>query len=130
VDYRNFSTETQVIIQSITDIQNRIALQIFRSGANNVLQAFAVVSNSQVVSITYTIPSAGIYKVAFAYKLNDYQLYVNGVDRGADTSAGVPAMNTIQLGNFATVAQFNDRIRSAALYTTRLTNAQLAALTT
>jgi len=28
------------------------------------------------------------------------------------------------------VAQFNDRIRAAALYTTRLTNAQLAALTT
>jgi len=130
VDYRNFSTETQVIIQSITDIQNRIAIQVFRSGANNVLQAFAVVSNSQVVNITYTIPSAGIYKVAFAYKLNDYQLHVNGVDRGADTSAGVPAMNTIQLGNFAGVAQFNDRIRSAALYTTRLTNAELAALTT
>ena len=130
VDYRNFSTDTQVIIQSITDTQNRIAIQIFRSGANNVLQAFAVVSNSQVVSITYTIPSAGIYKVAFAYKLNDYQLHVNGVDRGADTSAGVPAMNTIQLGNFASVAQINDRIRAAALYTTRLTNAQLAALTT
>ena len=130
VDYRNFSTETQVIIQSLTDTQNRIAIQVFRSGGNNVLQAFAVVSNSQVVNLTYTIPSAGVYKIAFAYKLNDYQLFVNGVDRGADIIAGVPAMNTIQLGHFATVAQFNDRIRAAALYTTRLTNDELDTLTT
>ena len=130
VDYRNFSTETQVIIQSLTDTQNRIAIQVFRSGGNNVLQAFAVVSNSQVVNLTYTIPSAGVYKIAFAYKLNDYQLFVNSVDRGADIIAGVPAMNTIQLGHFATVAQFNDRIRAAALYTTRLTNAELQSLTT
>ena len=122
VDYRNFSTETQVIIQSLTDTQNRIAIQVFRSGGNNVLQAFAVVSNSQVVSITYTIPSAGVYKIAFAYKLNDYQLFVNSVDRGADITAGVPAMNTIQLGHFATVAQFNDRIRAVSIYQTRLPN--------
>jgi hypothetical protein len=36
----------------------------------------------------------------------------------------------IRIGNFDTSLFFNDRIRAAALYTTRLTNAELAALTT
>ena len=38
-------------------------------------------------------------------------------------------MNKIDLGNFNGVNLINDRIRAVALYTTRLTNAELATLT-
>jgi hypothetical protein len=130
VDYRNFSTSSQAaILHLFQDGNNMIGIQMVRSGSDNLLQAYAFVLGSLVMSITYTIPSAGIYKIALGYKLDDYKLYVNGVDRGQDTSAGVPTMNQILLGHYTSSIQFNDRIRAAALYTTRLTNDQLAALT-
>jgi hypothetical protein len=130
VDYRNFSTTTQAILHLFENGQNLIGIQAIRSGANNQFQAYAFVANSLVVDITYTIPAAGIYKIAFGYKLNDYKLFVNGVDRGSDSTAGVPTTSQVLLGHYASQNQFNDRIRAVDLYNTRLTNAELATLTT
>ena len=85
---------------------------------------------------TATIPAipatGGVYKVALGYKANDYCFAVNGVAYASTASRGVPAnMSTLYLGaSVFSTAQLNDRIRAVALYTTRLTNAQLAALTT
>ena len=83
-----------------------------------------------------TIPAVpatgGVYKIALAYKANDYCWAVNGVTYNPSTATrGVPAnMSAVYLGAsvFSTV-QLNDRIRAAALYTTRLSNDQLAELT-
>jgi hypothetical protein len=84
-----------------------------------------------------TIPAipatGGVYKIALGYKANDYCFAVNGVEYNPSTaSRGVPAnMSTLYLGaSIFSTAQLNDRIRAAALYTTRLTNAELATLTT
>jgi hypothetical protein len=84
-------------------------------------------------------PADGYHKVAFAYQ----QSGVSGtifasLDGGAvvsGTTAGTfpSVLNTINVGKIedtATTGQWNSRIRSAAIYTTRLTNAELAALTT
>jgi hypothetical protein len=61
-------------------------------------------------------------------------MYVNGSQVGTDDTSGtVPACSQVFLGKqeSVAVAEFlNDRIRAAALYTTRLTNTELAALTT
>jgi hypothetical protein len=130
VDYRNFSTSSQAILHLFENGQNLIGIQVVRSGANNQFQAYAFVANSLVVSITSTISTAGVYKIALAYKLNDYALYINGTPIGTDSSAGVPTTSQVLLGHYASQNQFNDRIRAAALYTTRLTNAELATLTT
>jgi len=130
VDYRNFSTSSQAILHLFENGQNLIGIQVVRSGANNQFQAYAFVANSLVVSITSTISTAGVYKIALAYKLNDYALYINGTPIGTDSSAGVPTTSQVLLGHYASQIQFNDRIRAAALYTTRLTNAELATLTT
>jgi hypothetical protein len=93
----------------------------------------ATVTGSTQASITSATQSAGIFKIAIGYALNDYALYINGVQIGTDTLASVPACNVVVLGSVDSLSSgnaFNDRIRAAALYTTRLTNAQLAALTT
>jgi len=85
---------------------------------------------------TATIPAipatGGVYKIALAYKANDYCFAVNGIAYASTASRGVPAnMSTLYLGaSVFSTAQLNDRIRASALYTTRLTNAELAALTT
>ena len=77
--------------------------------------------------------SNGVHKIAVAYANNDIAFFVDGVLVGTDTSATIPACSQIFLGKIGTSSStnfMNDRIRAAALYTTRLTDSQLAALTT
>ena len=83
-----------------------------------------------------TIPAVpatgGVYKIALAYKANDYCWAVNGVTYNPSTATrGVPAnMSAVYLGaSVFSTGQLNDRIRAAALYTTRLSNEQLTLLT-
>ena len=131
VDVRNFTNGNRIVCLSDGTSDNRIILQ---KGANSTLQAIVTNATSGVVDIsTASGRTAGIYKIAIGYKQDDFAVYVNGSQTGTDNTGGVPACNQIFIGKIETTAttnQFNDRIRSAALYTTRLTNAQLAALTT
>jgi hypothetical protein len=79
---------------------------------------------------TTTGLSAGIYKLAFAYKENDFVFYMNGNLIGTDTNGNVPACDRVALGEQTpNSGRLSDRIRAAALYTTRLSNDQLAELT-
>jgi hypothetical protein len=77
--------------------------------------------------------SNGIHKIAVGYKANDVVFYVDGVLVGSDTSATIPTCSAVYLGKIETSASSNfldDRINSAILFKTRLTNAELATLTT
>jgi hypothetical protein len=70
--------------------------------------------------------------MALAYAQNDFALYINGTPIGTDTGGQMPInLSKINIGTSAVdLNPLNDRIRAVALYTTRLTNAELAALTT
>jgi hypothetical protein len=131
VDVRNFTNGNRIVCLSDGTSDNRIILQ---KGANSTLQAIVTNATSGVVDIsTASGRTAGIYKIAIGYKQDDFAVYVNGSQTGTDDTGGVPACNQIFIGKIETTAttnQFNDRIRAAALYTTRLTNSELAALTT
>jgi hypothetical protein len=91
-------------------------------------------SSSQTFSIAgATSQPQGIYKVALGYKSGGSFLYVNGTQVATSAasftfSAALTRANLYGPNTGDNV--FNDRIRSVAVYTTRLTNAQLAALTT
>ena len=96
---------------------------------NGYLRFETVVSGVQITAIDYPISAVGTFKIAMAYKLNDYAFYINGVQIGVETSAIVPTCNMLDL--FFIVPPSNIvKINSAALWKTRLTNAQLAQLTT
>jgi hypothetical protein len=82
-------------------------------------------------SIAGNIGAVGRKKIAFAYKQNDFVVYMNGTQIGTDTSGTVGAMSTIILGSYyLTNFNANGGINAAALWKTRLTNTQLAQLTT
>jgi hypothetical protein len=87
-----------------------------------------VVNSGSQASITFSNSATGNFKIAFAYKQNDFAFYVNGVLIGTDTSGTVPACSQIGLFNFSQLQaiQYNQ----AALFPTRLTNARLAEITT
>jgi hypothetical protein len=88
-------------------------------------------SGSEVNLITSSAFSTGIFKVACGYKNGDYTLYVNGAQIGTsnnstDFPTGTLSRCIISDANFGFP---NNRLRSAAIYTTRLTNDQLANIT-
>ena len=81
--------------------------------------------------ITSSAVALGVHKIALAYTNGDYALYIDGVSAGTSTnSTNYPATSLTQcvLSN-TNYGPLNDRILAAALYTTRLSNAELAALT-
>jgi hypothetical protein len=71
------------------------------------------------------------HKIAYAYKVNDIALYVDGVLIGTDTSAVIPTCTNLYL-NQDLSGQYNQQqyYNLTALWKTRLTNTQLAQLTT
>jgi len=70
------------------------------------------------------------YKLAFAYKNNDYVAYVNGVQKGTDTSATVPATSALYVNSYSDFTEIqNKQVNQAIVFPTRLTNTQLQSLT-
>jgi hypothetical protein len=104
---------------------NAIGFGYYQDGR---IQAVSFVSGSLVVNIN--LPSFGLtsgsHKFALAYKLNDYVLYVDGVQVGSDTSASVPATSVFLLSDLVGA---DISYNQAILFPTRLTNAELAQLT-
>jgi hypothetical protein len=117
---------------SLGSLNDRI--QLFFDSSTGVYAIIRVggVSADYNATIPAIPATGGVYKIALAYKANDYCFAVNGVAYNPSTaSRGVPAnMSAVYLGaSVFSTAQLNDRIRAHALYPTRLTDAQLAALT-
>jgi hypothetical protein len=112
-------------------INNR--LEIRKGSPGSIIFERESATQSASTSINATGQVNGIFKMAVAYKSGDTAFFINGI-QVATTNAATFTMNTlthIYLGSNAsgTARRLNDRIRAAALYTTRLTNAELAALT-
>jgi hypothetical protein len=72
----------------------------------------------------------GTYKCAVGYANNNMAFFINGVQIGStDTSCSVPTMSRIMLGTNPLGDSFS-RTHQVALFKTRLTNAELASITT
>jgi hypothetical protein len=74
----------------------------------------------------------GVHKIAAAYKNGDYAVYLDGVQiiSGAGAAGTIPACSRFDLGQQLLASDLHEPIMQALLFTTRLTNAQLAELTT
>jgi hypothetical protein len=90
---------------------------VFETVASNVLQA----------AITFNNSSTGRFKIAVAYKANDFVMYVNGTQVGTDTSGSIPACSQVGLYNYSQTPSV--KYNQVRLYNTRLSNSELAALT-
>jgi len=127
VDIFAFVTGKRLVELSNGSAANRMVISV----QGSLIQFLVQNASSTQATIDSATLSAGTFKVAAAYASNDFVFYVNGVKAGEDFIGTVPTLNQINIGStWNSILQFNDRIRSAALYTTRLTNSELAALTT
>ena len=106
-------------------VSNRLRLK----SENGTAWEGAVAGTSQFAIGTYG--SAGVsYKLAGAYKVNDFAYSFNGTTAATDTSGTVPVVSQMQIGNLITAREFSGTIKKLAYYPRRLTNTQLQALTT
>ena len=130
VDIRNMAKETYLIRIDEGAASNILSLRTLTS--NVVRTAITAPTTSGTINISSAAFTAGIVKIAFAYKSGEIALSVNGATAltANGTFAFGASLNRITLGSNASASsEFNDRIRAVALYTTRLTNAELALIT-
>ena len=111
---------------------NRLLIS-FNNISNNINFLVQVGGVTQV-SINYSgsdITSS--LKLAFGYKENDFVAYVNGTQVGTDTSGSTytsGTLTTFSFDNAANADRLFAKLKQAQLYNTRLSNAELASLTT
>ena len=124
-------TRVPIIISSANPSTSTSETYFYINGAGNLLFEFYTAGIAQC-SISAGAIQVGVQKLAFVYKNNDFAFYRNGTQVGVDTSGTVVSgLDRLYLGCFTNGAlQLNDRINSAILFPTRLTNAELASLTT
>jgi hypothetical protein len=102
---------------------------IFTSGPSFSHRVAATTSQADIVVGTYA-PNT-IFKSAFGAKLDSVQAAVNGVLGTEDTLANMPTPTRLGIGLASNnINSLNGHIRSLTYYSTRLTNAELQALST
>lgn len=105
-------------ISILARANNKIGMEVLNSGVQ-------VNANS---TLTYSTNQR--LKIAMTYKLNDFNLYVNGVLQVTDTSGTVPATGAVILGSSdSSISQATDGINLAILWKTALTDDQCILLT-
>jgi hypothetical protein len=103
---------------------------LYKSSANQIF--LRIYYNIASINFGSASGYTGNVKIAAAYKSGDTILYVNGVQVGTSATAFTftGALTDVFLNNSAYLfANATKNIKTAALFPTRLTNAQLAALT-
>jgi hypothetical protein len=106
-------------------------INIIKESTSTFRVALRKNTGSIVNIITGAVGVAGINKVALSYADGDYKFYLNGSLAGTSSnSTDYPSgtLSRVVISN-TDYGPLNDRIRAAAIYPTRLSNAELAALT-
>lgn len=110
---------------------NSITLHIEGSQVRGYVYANSALRNSIIGG---SLSVGNTYKMAYAYKSGDAALYLNGVQIGtaSQTWAFSASVSKIELADPDTYFSYQEGIKftQALLFKTRLTNAQLAELTT
>jgi hypothetical protein len=122
--------ETGYVMRIFADANNEVWIRK-ESGANTYSARWRANSVNVYTQSTISVLN-GNNKIAIAYKTGDSAVYLNGTQIGTSASTGAFAVapSQIGIGSTSTADFFNDRIELATVFPTRLTNAQLATLTT
>jgi hypothetical protein len=131
VDLRNAAFPKALLAVSDGTLNNRINIS-FESATSLFVTLRVASANLDYSATIPAIPAiGGIYKAALAYQANNFALALNGTTYTPTSPALVPALSAVFLGQSGGGGNIlRDRIRAAAIYTTRLEDDELIALTT
>jgi hypothetical protein len=131
VDVRTLGAAKNILQIDNGTATNRIGLFVDISPTR---LTFLMSSGGVTNSLSGTV-ATGVIKIAASYSSGNVQVFTNGsfLVSGTITTYPIVALNAISVGSRISSGVYgvflNDRILDAALYTTRLSNAELAALT-
>ena len=101
---------------------------------NNLFYARIRANTGSLIDVTKSNLTSGNHKIAIAYASNDLTFYLDGILVGQNTSASVSfssALSKIIIGGSTSgTNELGGKINQTKLYNTRLSNSELAALTT
>jgi hypothetical protein len=121
-------------IISLNDGSSTNLIDAFIGVTGNTITTRVRANNSSLGQINSAVLTQGFYKIAYAYKNSDFVLYVNGVQAGSVSSGTISFTSAVSIAQIGDGEDSNDQlgslIKATALWKTRLTNTQLAQLTT
>ena len=133
-DVINSKTILDTIIISLSDGTFSNYLQLSTNSSTGNLQSVIFTGGGASALGTITTNVNQRYKIAIAYKLNDYALYINGVQIGTLNSKAAPTLLTrLDISGLSWAAEgyiYSNPYNSAVLWKERLDNETLATLTT
>lgn len=120
----------EYLAQVNASANNRIL--IYRQNSTNKLGAILIVGGAVIYSVLTSGAITSTAKVAFAYKSGDFAFYVNGTQVGTSSATYTtpPSMGSFDLDSNGGTENGFYSYNQALLFKTRLTNAELATLTT
>ena len=120
-----------VINNGIVDENNTVRIWFYN---NTITYQYKVGSATSAQIASGTIDLTSDTKIACSWKLNEFKLFVNGLQRGVtDTSGSVLANGTLESVQFKrgnNTGNFYGKTKDLKLYNTALTDAELTTLTT
>ena len=126
-----FATNDIIVINTAGQSPGNNYVSITKT-ATNVFRLSLIASGTTIL-IDQTSAITSFAKIAVAYASGNTALFINGTQIGSTNTTGFSfnaALNNISFISNMVSGTKTTRIRALALYTTRLTNAELAALTT
>ena len=102
----------------------------FGNSSNNALRFSITSGGSTSVVFNTSALTSGRYKIALAYANNDATGYINGTQIFTDSSVSVPATSQMKFSRANDTLGYSGTMNAAVLWQTRLTNDELATLTT
>jgi hypothetical protein len=123
-----------------TDASNKFAAALSDGTTANYIGVFRQSDAQPVGQVQATTQQAALgtgatwttttpRKLALAYAVNDFAFSANGSAAQTDSSGTVPTVNQLQLGLIGSTQRLNGYLSRVTYYPTRLSNAQLQAIT-
>jgi len=126
------TTGTAVRVLGIDDgtTDNRHSLSFDGTSPSTTFNAVTIVGAVAQASFALPVTPLAVSKLAYAYKANDFAASANGGAVSTDTSGTVPSgLIAMRIGSLVGgIQQLNGHLSSITYYATRLSNAQLQAL--
>jgi len=120
-----FAADSTNKVMTISDGTTANRVQIYYDSSNNVIGSVA----GQAV-ISHTTDITQNLNIAFKYKLNDFALWINGVEVGTDNLGTVPSgLQELSFDNGAGGSNLYGNIKKLIYIPTALNDTQLAELT-
>ena len=125
-----FNNDVSYRYLGLTDgsAQNRVIILYYDSA--NTIRAILSSGGTKYFDDTYTVTDiTDFHKIAIKWKVNDFALWIDGVERAHDTSGSAPiGLNTLALDQAGTNNWFG-KVKQLQVYESALTDDQIRKLT-